>query len=211
MAEALRSEISALKARLAEIEASQAETIKKAQEYDSMRDRIATLELNASRRAADIEEAARGEARSLIEQAEQQARELKAKAEQDAEALLLKAKQDEADFLVQREENYRSFRESLQGAAQETEAGAGLISGELQRLGEKLKGIIGALSDTALRFAPKPAAEAEEEKCCCEAEESKGECCCEAEGEQAESCEAECCESVSSDQTPGEEIHRCHE
>ena len=58
VAEALRSEVSALQARLAEIEAKQAETVRKAEEYDSMRDRIATLELNASRRAADIEDGA---------------------------------------------------------------------------------------------------------------------------------------------------------
>ena len=201
VAEELRSEISALKARLTELEASQAGVIQKAQEYDNMRERIATLELNASRRAADIEEAARGEARALIEQAEQQARELTLKAEQDAEALLNKAKAEEAGFLAQREENYRSFRESLHGAAQETEAGVGLISGELQRLGDKLKELVGSLTGTALRFETPKSPEAEE-TCCCEAEDGKAECC------ESEPCETACCEDGAQAQ---EEIHHCHE
>ena len=201
IAEGLRSEISALKNQLADIEARQAETVKKAAEYDSMRDRIATLELNASRRAADIEDAARSEARALIGQAEQQAKELTMKAEQDAEALLNRAREEEAGFLVQREENYRSFRESLQGAAQETEASVGLISGELQRLGDKLKELVGSLTGTARRFETPKAPEAEE-TCCCEAEDGKAECC------ESEPCETACCEDGAQAQ---EEIHHCHE
>ena len=193
-AQALRSEIGALKAQLAEIQAGQAETIQKAREYDSMRDRIATLELNASRRAADIEEAARTEARRLIDEARQQAQETAQKAEREAEALLDKAKEDEADFLTRKEENYRSFRESLQGAAQETEEGAGRIAEELQRLGEKLRGIVGALSDTALRFSPAPADEAEEPCCCGEAD-----------------VEAAPEEDTEAAQEPREEAHSCHE
>ena len=171
------------------MEAKQADTIRKAAEYDSMRDRIANLELNAVRRAADIEETARGEARAVVEQAEQQARELMAKAQQDAEDLLSKAKAEQAEFLLQKEENYRSFRESLQGAAQETEASTGLISGELQRLSEKLKGIVGSLTDTSRRFdISEPPAEAE----CCE-----DACCTETDAAPA--------------QDAAEEAHHCHE
>ena len=187
VAEALRSEVSALKARLAEIEAKQAETVRKAEEYDSMRDRIATLELNASRRAADIEEAARSEARSLLEQAEQQAGELRAKAEQDAADLLDRTRQENQEFLAQRDENYRLFRENLQGAAAETEASTGFISEELQRLGDKLKGIVSSLTDTSRRFDPE--AKAEETPSCCE-----GECA----PETAPAPETE------------EEVHHCH-
>ena len=177
VAEELRSEISELKARLTELEASQAGVIQKAAEYDSMRERIATLELNASRRAADIEDAARSEARSMIEQAQQQAEELTMKARQDAEAMLRSAREKEADFRVQREESYRSFRESLHGAAQETEASTGLISDELTRLSEKLKGIVGSIMDTSRRFETAEAPEAEETRCC-EAETGEAEACC---------------------------------
>lgn len=186
VAEALRSEVSALQARLAEIEAKQAETVRKAEEYDSMRDRIANLELNASRRAADIEEAARSEARALLEQAEQQAGELRAKAEQDAADLLDRTRQENQEFLAQRDENYRLFRENLQGAAAETEASTGFISEELQRLGDKLKGIVSSLTDTSRRFDPE--AKAEETPCC------EGECA----PETAPAPEAE------------EEVHHCH-
>ena len=195
VAEALRSEVSELKARLAALEASQAETLRKAQEYDSMRDRIATLELNASRRAADIEDAARSEARAIVEQAEQQARDRIVQAQQEADALLARARQDEADFLVKREENYRSFRDSLQGAAQETEASSARLSEELQRLGEKLQGITAALTDTALRF--RPAGEAEAAEACCDAP-----CCEEADAAEPES---------QPEPADGEEIHHCHE
>ena len=187
VAEALRSEVSALQARLAEIEAKQAETVRKAEEYDSMRDRIATLELNASRRAADIEEAARSEARALLEQAEQQAGELRAKAEQDAADLLDRTRQENQEFLAQRDENYRLFRENLQGAAAETEASTGFISEELQRLGDKLKGIVSSLTDTSRRFDPET--KAEETPSCCE-----GECA----PETAPAPETE------------EEVHHCH-
>jgi len=186
VAEALRSEVSALQARLAEIEAKQAETVRKAEEYDSMRDRIATLELNASRRAADIEEAARSEARALLEQAEQQAGELRAKAEQDAADLLDRTRQENQEFLAQRDENYRLFRENLQGAAAETEASTGFISEELQRLGDKLKGIVSSLTDTSRRF---DTGEKAEETPCCE-----GECA----PETAPAPETE------------EEVHHCH-
>ena len=189
IAEGLRSEIAALKAKLADMEAKQADTIRKAAEYDSMRDRIANLELNATRRAADIEETARGEARAVVEQAEQQARELMAKTQQDADDLLSRAKAEQAEFLLQKEENYRSFRESLQGAAQETEASTGLISGELQRLSEKLKGIVGALTDTSRRFdiAEPPVEEG--------------------------SCEDDCCTDAETapEQEASEEAHHCHE
>lgn len=169
IAEGLRREIAALKAQLADMEAKQADTIRKAAEYDSMRDRIANLELNAVRRAADIEETARGEAQAVVEQAQQQARELLAKAQQDADDLLSKAKAEQAEFLLRKEENYRSFRESLQGAAQETEASTGLISGELQRLSEKLNGIVGALTDTSRRFdiSEPPVEEGSCEDACC--------------------------------------------
>ncbi len=195
VAESLRSEVSELKARLAALEASRAETLRKAQEYDSMRDRIATLELNASRRAADIEDAARSEARAIVEQAEQQARDRIVQAQQEADALLARARQDEADFLVKREENYRSFRDSLQGAAQETEASSARLSEELQRLGEKLQGITAALTDTALRF--EPAGEAEAAEACCDAP-----CCEEADAAEPES---------QPEPADGEEIHHCHE
>ena len=151
-----------------------------------MRERIATLELNASRRAADIEDAARSEARSLIEQAEQQAKELTAKAQQDAESLLGKAREEDAAFHVQRKESFRSFRDSLQGAARETEAGAGRISDELQRLGEKLKEIVGSLTDTSRRFEPEEAPAESEEPCCAE-------------------------EASAPEEAPKEEIHHCHE
>ena len=185
----LRSEIAALKAQLADMDAKQADTIRKAEEYDSMRDRIANLELNAVRRAADIEETARGEARAMVEHAEQQARELLAKAQQDADDLLSKAKAEQAEFLLEKEENYRSFRESLQGAAQETEASTGLLTGELQRLGEKLKGIVGALKDTSRRFdISEPPVK--EEAC-------EGACCAETEAAPA--------------QEAAEEAHQCHE
>ena len=186
VAEALRSEVSALQARLAEIEAKQAETVRKAEEYDSMRDRIATLELNASRRAADIEEAARSEARSLIEQAEQQAGDLRAKAEQDAADLLDRTRQENEEFLAQRDENYRLFRENLQGAAAETEASTGFISEELQRLGDKLKGIVSSLTDTSRRFDPE--AKAEETTCC----------------------EGECAPETAPAPETEEEVHHCH-
>ena len=175
VAEALRSEVSALQARLAEIEAKQAETVRKAEEYDSMRDRIATLELNASRRAADIEEAARSEARSLLEQAEQQAGEL-----------LDRTRQENEEFLAQRDENYRIFRENLQGAAAETEASTGFISEELQRLGDKLKGIVSSLTDTSRRFDPE--AKAEETPCC----------------------EGECAPETAPAPETEEEVHHCH-
>lgn len=186
VAEALRSEVSALQARLAEIEAKQAETVRKAEEYDSMRDRIATLELNASRRAADIEEAARSEARALLEQAEQQAGELRAKAEQDAADLLDRTRQENQEFLAQRDENYRLFRENLQGAAAETEASTGFISEELQRLGDKLKGIVSSLTDTSRRFDPE--AKAEETPCC----------------------EGECAPETAPAPETEEEVHHCH-
>ena len=186
VAEALRSEVSALKARLAEIEAKQAETVRKAEEYDSMRDRIATLELNASRRAADIEEAARSEARALLEQAEQQAGELRAKAEQDAADLLDRTRQENEEFLAQRDENYRLFRENLRGAAAETEASTGFISEELQRLGDKLKGIVSSLTDTSRRFDPE--AKAEETPCC----------------------EGECTPETAPAPETEEEVHHCH-
>ena len=186
VAEALRSEVSALKARLAEIEAKQAETVRKAEEYDSMRDRIATLELNASRRAADIEEAARSEARSLLEQAEQQAGELRSKAEQDAADLLDRTRQENEEFLARRDENYRLFRENLQGAAAETEASTGFISEELQRLGDKLKGIVSSLTDTSRRFDPE--AKAEETPCC----------------------EEECAPETAPAPETEEEVHHCH-
>ena len=187
VAEALRSEVSALQARLAEIEAKQADTVRKAEEYDSMRDRIATLELNASRRAADIEEAARSEARALLEQAEQQAGELRSKAEQDAADLLDRTRQENEEFLAQRDENYRLFRENLRGAAAETEASTGFISEELQRLGDKLKGIVSSLTDTSRRFDT--GEKAEETPSCCE-----GECA----PETAPAPETE------------EEVHHCH-
>ena len=186
MAEALRSEVSALQARLAEIEAKQAETVRKAEEYDSMRDRIATLELNASRRAADIEEAARSEARALLQQAEQQAGELRAKAEQDAADLLDRTRQENQEFLAQRDENYRLFRENLRGAAAETEASTGFISEELQRLGDKLKGIVSSLTDTSRRFDPE--AKAEETTCC----------------------EGECAPETAPAPETEEEVHHCH-
>ena len=186
VAEALRSEVSTLQARLAEIEAKQAETVRKAEEYDSMRDRIATLELNASRRAADIEEAARSEARALLEQAEQQAGELRAKAEQDAADLLDRTRQENQEFLAQRDENYRLFRENLQGAAAETEASTGFISEELQRLGDKLKGIVSSLTDTSRRFDPE--AKAEETTCC----------------------EGECAPETAPAPETEEEVHHCH-
>lgn len=186
VAEALRSEVSALQARLAEIEAKQAETVRKAEEYDSMRDRIATLELNASRRAADIEEAARSEARSLLEQAEQQAGEMRSKAEQDAADLLERTRQENEEFLAQRDENYRLFRENLRGAAAETEASTGLISEELQRLGDKLKGIVSSLTDTSRRFDPE--AKAEETTCC----------------------EGECAPETAPAPETEEEVHHCH-
>ena len=187
IAEGLRSEIAALKAQLADMEAKQADTIRKATEYDSMRERIATLELNAVRRAAEIEETARGEARAVIEQAEQQAQELTAKARQDAEDLLNEARAEQAIFLHQKEENYRSFRESLQGAAQETETCTGLLSDEMQRLSEKLKGIVGTLTETSRQFDITEASETE--KCCPEA--------CSSESAPA--------------QEASEEAHRCHE
>lgn len=187
VAESLRGEISMLKARLADIEDKQADTIRKAEEYDTMRERIATLELNAVRRAADIEDNARTEARALIEQAEQQAREITAKAQQEAEALLSKARQEEAGFILQKEENYRSFRDSLQGAARETETSTALLSDELQRLSDKLKGIVGALTDTSRRFEISEAPEAEE--CCTE----------------------ECCSEAAPVSEIAEEAHHCHE
>ena len=187
VAEALRSEVSALQARLAEIEAKQAETVRKAEEYDSMRDRIATLELNASRRAADIEEAARSEARALLEQAEQQAGELRSKAEQDAADLLERTRQENEEFLAQRDENYRLFRENLQGAAAETEASTGFISEELQRLGDKLKGIVSSLTDTSRRFDT--GEKAEETPSCCE---------------------EECAPETAPAPETEEEVHHCH-
>ena len=151
--QALRSELEALKAQLHEAEEQHAETARRAAEYDSLRDRIATLELNASRRAADIEQSARTEAHTLMERTEQEAREIMEKAEKDAAALLEKAKQEDADLGQRREESFRSFRESLFGAAKDTEASSGLISDELTRLGEKLRGIVSSLTSTAGIFA----------------------------------------------------------
>ena len=182
IAEGLRDEISTLESRLAEMEARQAGLVQKSEDYDSMRERIATLELNAVRRAADIEESARGEARALIEKAEQQARELTAKAQQEAETLLNRAKEEEAGFIARKKENSRVFRESLQGAARETEATTGLISDELQRLSEKLKGIVGSLTDTSHQFETTDAPPAEG-----------------------------CCREPAPGQEAAQEAHRCHE
>ncbi len=194
-AAALRAEADQLRSQLNEMESRQAETLKKANEYDTVRERIATLELNAVRRAADIEDTARAEAHALIEQAEQQAREIRENAQRDAEALLQQTREEEADFLSQREEIHRSFRESLRGAAQETDASAALLSTELQRLNEKLKGISEALTETALRFEP---AEAPAEEPACE----ETPCCAAASPEEEPSVPAE---------NPAEVHHCCHE
>ncbi len=172
VAEALRAELAAVKDELAQCRTREAEAARKAEEYDGMKERIATLELNASRRAADIEQTAKTEAGDLLNRTEQQARELLAKAEREAEALVEKARRKETELGLRRAENSRKFRESLQSAAKDTEAGAGQISGELERLSEKLKGIVSSLTGTARRFdlseepeagaeAPGRAAEAE--------------------------------------------------
>ncbi len=214
VAEALRGEIETLKSELAQLKESQADTLSKAAEYDSMRDRIATLELNASRRAAEIEQTAQTEAQALLLRMEEKAREIKARAEQEAEAILSKAKQEDAEFGARREESFRSFRESLLGAATDTETSTGLLSRELESLSGKMKGIISALTETARRFAASSAPDAGE----ADAEaESAAEDCCGGDAPAAAACscgqetgaEEPCCSEGTDDNAAGE--HQCHE
>lgn len=123
----LRSENAKLLARLEEAESSAAAYADKAEEYDTLRQRIATLELDASRRAVEIERSAEKHALEI-----QQA-----------------ARAEEAVFIQKKEAAVRAYHQSLNNASLNVTLTAKLVGNEMSQIMQSLKELAASLAEKA--------------------------------------------------------------
>ena len=146
------------------------ETGSKAAEYDL---RLATLELDASRRAAEIERTAReevedhrcrilAEAETAKETALLEADAIRSQARKDAEALRLQAEEQAAALAAKCGEASRSVRGTFLQAARDTGAEAERLRGEAEQFVLRMREFAASMESTAERFAA-PAFQAAED------------------------------------------------
>ncbi len=148
---------------------SQAEA--KAEEYALVKDRLANLELDASRRAVEIEREARRSAEEILRRAREEAEELRRAAEAEAGDLRRRAMEADEAQAARRTELADHFRNALRDASRETDGVAGSLNQELSRLAARLRELRASMETSAENFgALLPAQEAE--KCACAAEEN---------------------------------------
>ena len=137
----------------------------KAAEYDLLRQRLATLELDASRRAAEIERTAREEAEDhrlrILAEAEAakeaaliEADAIRSQAKKDAEAMRLQAEEQNAALALKRKEASQRFHGTLVQTAQDTNAEAERLHGEAEQFLLRMKEFISSIKSSAERFAP---------------------------------------------------------
>ncbi len=149
------------------------ETGSKAAEYDLLRQRLATLELDASRRAAEIERTAREEAEDhrcrILAEAETaketallEADAIRSQARKDAEALRLQAEEQAAALAAKCGEASRSVRGTFLQAARDTGAEAERLRGEAEQFVLRMREFAASMESTAERFAA-PAFQAAED------------------------------------------------
>lgn len=141
---ALRSENAELRVRLKDAESRAYENADKVTEYDALRQRIATLELDASRRAVEIERSAETHAMELRQAAHD----------------------EEAVFNQRKEAATRAYQQSLTNAALSANLTAKLVGNEMSHMMQALKEIAASLEETAGALEPAayvpPAVEADE-------------------------------------------------
>ena len=130
----LRSENAELRLRLKEAENRVYENADKVTEYDALRQRIATLELEASRRAVEIERSAETHAMELRQAAHD----------------------EEAVFNQRKEAATRAYQQSLTNAALSANLTAKLLGNEMNHMIESLKEIAASLVETAGALEPVP-------------------------------------------------------
>lgn len=136
----LRSENAGLLARLKEAESKAAAYADKVAEYDTLRQRIATLELDASRRAVEIEHNA----------------EMRVKEMQQA------ARDEEAAFNRQMEATARVYQQSLSNESRNVTLTAKLVENEMSKIMQSLKELAASLAEKAGALDSKLAAPAKE-------------------------------------------------
>lgn len=138
----LRSENADLLARLEEAESKAAAYADQVAEYDTLRQRIATLELDASRRAVEIERSA----------------EMRVKEIQQA------ARDEEAAFNRQMEASARAYQQSLTNAALNATLAAKLVGNEMGQIMQSLKELAASLGEKAGALDSTLAAPAKEDE-----------------------------------------------
>ena len=132
--EELRAENAELQLRVKEAESRAYENADKVTEYEALRQRIATLELEASRRAMEIERDAETRAMELRQAAHD----------------------EEAVFNQRRENASRAYQQSLTSAALSTNLTAKLLENEMNHLMQALQDIAASLEETAGALDPSP-------------------------------------------------------
>ena len=130
--EELRSENTELLLRLKEAESKAYENADKVTEYDTLRQRIATLELEASRRAVEIERSAETHAMELRQAAHD----------------------EEAVFNQRKEAATKAYQQSLTNVALSANLTAKLLGNEMSHMIEALREIAASLEETAGTLEP---------------------------------------------------------
>ena len=131
---ALRRALEEAEEKLTQQEEELSDCRAKAAEYDAVKERVASLELSASRRAVEIERAAEEKAAQVL----QNAREAETAAEQAREAAAMR------------------YRSQLQKLGRDSRFGAALLTKELTQLTESLNQLASELDTAAADFDAAP-------------------------------------------------------